>query len=407
MTSELPASFWFLWLGTVVNRLGSFAIPFLSLYLTTQRGLSVSQAGLMVSLFGAGSLVAQLVGGDLTDRLGRRPVLLLSLFVTPVLTVTLGLGRDLRLIAGATFVLGLFMDLYRPAVNAAVADLVPPSLRTRAYGYMYWAINLGVALAPIIAGLMARVNYLLLFVGDALTTFLYALIVLWRVPETRPREVAHTANTPAIARLKQLRREPILLAFSGLTFLGALVYMQGVVTLPLDMSRHGLSPADYGLAIASNAILIVFITIQTSRIVGKWPRFYAVSLSALLLGIGFGLNAFAVTLPFYIVAILVWTLGEIINAAVAPSIVADLSPVELRGLYQGVFGAAWGLALFIAPMLGGWVFERFSPSGLWFACAVLGSVVALGCLILAGPAHRRLAASPRTPDAKVAPTGID
>lgn len=393
IAAELPPTFWFLWVGTIVNRLGSFVIPFLSLYLTSQRGLTVSQAGLMISLFGAGAFLSHIVGGELTDRLGRRPVLLLSLFVTPVLTISLGLGRAIPLIAASTFVLGLFMDLYRPAVNAAVADLVAPSLRTRAYGYLYWAINLGVALAPIIAGLMARVNYLLLFVGDALTTFLYGLIVLWRVPETQPASAVHEARIPAGTRLRQLGSEPILLAFAALTFFGAMIYVQYLVTMPLDMSQHGLGPADYGLAIASNAILVVLITIQASRVVGKWPRFVAVSVAVLLIGLGFGLNRFASTLPFYILAVAVWTLGEVINAAVAPSIVADLSPVQLRGLYQGVWGAAWGLALFVGPLLGSWVFQQYSAASLWVGCAILGTLLAAGYLILARPAHRRLASA--------------
>ena len=158
VAADLPPSYWYLWLGTVINRLGGFVVPFLTLYLTSQRGISVSQAGLMVSLFGAGSFASQLVGGELADRLGRRPVLLMSPLVTPALTLALGLGRGLAFIAACTLILGLFADLYRPAVNAAVADLVPASDRTRAFGYLYWAINLGAALAPIVAGFMAHIN---------------------------------------------------------------------------------------------------------------------------------------------------------------------------------------------------------------------------------------------------------
>lgn len=391
VTADLPPTYWYLWLGTVVNRLGGFVIPFLSLYLTSQRGISVSQAGLMVSLFGAGSFASQLLGGELADRLGRRPVLLMSLLITPAVTIALGLGRGLPLIAACTLILGLFTDLYHPAVNAAIADLVPASDRTRAFGYMYWAINLGAALAPIIAGLMAHVNYFLLFAGDALTTFVYGLIVLWRVPESQPAEAAHAARAPTLARFRQLRREPILLIFSALAFFGAIIYMQGIVTLPLDMSRHGLGPSAYGLVIASNAILIVLITIQVSRMVGKWPRFGAIALAALLTGLGFGVNGLAATLPVYVLGVVVWSLGEVVNAAVAPSIIADLSPLNLRGLYQGIFGAAWGLSLFVGPLVGSWVFERFTPVGLWSGCAVLGCLVSIGYLVLARPAHRRLA----------------
>jgi len=87
----------------------------------------------------------------------------------------------------------------------------------------------------------------------------------------------------------------------------------------------------------------------------------------------------------------VWSLGEIIGASIAPTIIADLAPPELRGLYQGIFGSAWGLSFFVGPLLGGWVFERFTATGLWIGCAVLGGLLALAYLALSGPAHRRLA----------------
>jgi MFS family permease len=117
------------------------------------------------------------------------------------------------------------------------------------------------------------------------------------------------------------------------------------------------------------------------------------ALAALLTGLGFGLNALGHTLAFYVLGVAVWSVGEIIGAAIAPTIIADLAPPELRGLYQGVFGSAWGLSFFVGPVLGSWVFEKFTASGLWLGCAVLGCVLALAYLALSAPAHRRLAAS--------------
>ena len=332
LTVDLPPTYWFLWFGILINRLGSFVIPFLTLYLTSQRGISVSQAALTVSLFGAGSFVAQLAGGELADRLGRRPVLLMSLFISPVAMIALGFARALPLIAFCTLILGFFTDLFRPALSAAIADLVPPSARTRAFGYQYWAINLGFSLAPILAGLMANYNYLLLFIGDALTTFVFGLIVLARIPETRPAEASHAAHATFKERIQQVRREPLLLAFSGLALFIGIIYMQGYVTLPLDMKAHALTSADFGMAIAANGILIVALSIQVSNAASNWPRFRAMAVAALFLGTGFGLNMFARNLlSFYVLTVIVWTLGEIIASAVAPALIADLAPVELRG----------------------------------------------------------------------------
>ncbi|HLF26572.1 MAG TPA: MFS transporter [Anaerolineae bacterium] len=391
LTAGLPPTYWFLWLGTLINRLGGFVVPFLTLYLTGQRGISVSQAALMVSLFGAGSFTAALVGGELADRLGRRPVLLLSFLIAPANMILLGLARPVALIALLTLLQGFFTDLYRPAVSAAVADLVPPEGRPRAYGYIYWAINLGAAIAPAIAGLLARADYLLLFVGDALTTFLFGLIVLWGVRETRPGEVQHTAAVALRTRAAMLGREPLLLVFAGLALVFGTIYMQGNVTLPVDMQAHGLGPDQYGLAIAVNGALIVLLSIPASHAAARWPRFGTLAVAALLLGVGFGLTAVSNTLLLYCLAVAVWTLGEIGGATVAPAIVADLSPVELRGLYQGIFSAAWGLAAFTGPLIGGWVYDHLGAQALWVGCLLLGCLLALGYLALARPAGRRLA----------------
>jgi len=390
LVADLPRVYWFLWIGTVINRLGTFVVPFLTLYLTSQRGASISQAALMVSFFGAGSFLSQLIGGELADRLGRRPVMLMSFLITPVFTILLGLANSLLLIAFLTFVMGLFTDLYRPAVSASVTDLVPATARTRAFGYIYWAINWGAALGPILAGFMAHYNYFLLFVGDALTTLIYGLIVLRRVPETQPAAAVYTARVPIQTRAKQVGQEPILLFFTALSLVFGTIYMQGNVTLPLDMQSHGLGPSDYGLAIAVNGILVVLLTLHLSQIVAHWPRFGAMALAGFLLGVGFGITELARDLPVYALSVAIWTLGEIIGATVAPVIIADLSPVELRGLYQGLFGSAWGLSFLTGPLLGGWIFDSIGPSALWLGSFILGCLLAFGYLLISRPARLRM-----------------
>jgi MFS family permease len=397
LVEGLPPTYWLIWSGTLVNRLGGFVIPFLTLYLTAQRAIPVTTATLMVSLFGAGSFLAQLSGGELTDRFGRRPVMLMSFFITPIFMVALGLAKDLMLISICTFIVGFFMDLYRPAVGAAIADLVPPESRTRAYGYNYWAINLGAAVAPLLAGLIADYNFLILFVGDAVTTALFGFIVLFGIRETRPAEMHHASHAPLSERVSQLKRAPILLLFSLITLFFGIVYMQGNVTLPLDMQADGLGPRDYGVAIAVNGALIILMTIPVSNMAAKWPRFETVAVAAVLMGLGFGATALATDLPLFALSVAIWTLGEIAATSVSPAIIADLSPVQLRGLYQGIFGAAWGLSYFIGPLAGGWVYDRWGSNTLWVACLFIGFVIALCYWALSVPARRQITQAKPSP----------
>lgn len=390
LTQGLPPTYWLLWSGTLINRLGGFVIPFLTLYLTDQRGISVSQAAFMVSLFGAGSFLSQLIGGELADRLGRRPVMLLSFLVTPIFMLALGLANDVALIALLTFIVGFFTDLYRPAVGAAIADLVPPESRTRAYGYNYWAINLGAAVAPLLAGLVAGYNYIILFAADALTTLAFGLIVLFGIRETRPAEAHHTAHASFTERVGQLKREPILLIFSLLALFFGMVYMQSYVALPLDMQSNGLGPEAYGATIAVNGFLIILVTIPISNMAVKWHRFRTIALSAVFLGLGFGFTALADNLILFMLSVAIWTVGEIAATSVAPAIIADFSPVELRGVYQGIFGAAWGLSFFLGPLTGGWIYEHFGSDALWLVCLAIGILLAFCYLALGAPAKRRM-----------------
>jgi predicted MFS family arabinose efflux permease len=243
---------------------------------------------------------------------------------------------------------------------------------------------------------MTRYNYLLLFIGDALTTFIFGLIVLARIPETRPAEAGHAAHATFKERIQQVKREPLLLAFSGLALFIGVIYMQGYVTLPLDMKAHALTSADFGMAIAANGILIVALSIQVSNAASNWPRFRAMAVAALFLGTGFGLNMFARNLlPFYVLTVIVWTLGEIIASAVAPALIADLSPIELRGLYQGIFGSAWGLSFFIGPVLGGWVYEQMGATVLWLGCFILGCILSI-CYLWMGTLAKRRAENPQS-----------
>jgi MFS family permease len=154
------------------------------------------------------------------------------------------------------------------------------------------------------------------------------------------------------------------------------------------MQANGLGPKQYGTAIAMNGLLIILVTIPVSNMAANWPRFETIAVATILLGLGFGYTALASTLPFYMLSVAIWTIGEIAGTAVGPAIIADLSPPDSRGLYQGVFGSAWGLSFFFGPLAGGWVYQHLGKNALWFGCLLLGIVIALGFLLLSRKAKR-------------------
>jgi len=173
--------------------------------------------------------------------------------------------------------------------------------------------------------------------------------------------------------------------------LTSLVFMQHISTLPIAMAQDGLSPSTFGSVIALNGVLIVVGQLFVPRLLGRFSRPTALAIAAVVLGVGFGLNAFAHTAVMYAVAVLIWTVGEMFNAPSNSSTNAELSPVAMRGRYQGVFSLSWSAASFVAPIAGGAVLQYAGPVTLWLGCSVLAGVVAV-CHLLAGPSRQRRAA---------------
>ncbi|WUD74014.1 MFS transporter [Streptomyces sp. NBC_00510] len=391
--SGLPRTFWWLWTSTLVNRLGGFVVTFLALYLTLDRGYSATYAGLVASLYGLGGAVGAVVGGVLTDRLGRRSTMLLAQVAAAAGTATLAFVDGQAEIAGVATVIGVASSASRPAVQAMMADVVPAADRVRAFSLNYWAINIGFAVSSAAAGLIASQGYLWLFLGDAFMTVLCALVIYAKVPESMPgREPAspgRSAGASGAAGDRKSRvglgvvlRDQRFMWFVALTFLLGTVTQQGSTTLSVDMGRQGFSASQYGLIIGLNGLLIVLLQIPLTRLVEQRSVAALLTAGTLLMGWGFGLTAFAGSVPFYALTVAVWTIGEILHAPASMSLVADLAPAHARGRYQGMYSLAWPAASFAGPLLGGVALDRWGGGVVWGACAVVGTVAGAGYWLL-------------------------
>ena len=390
----LPRTFWVLWTGMLVNRAGSFVVPFLAIYLTQARGFSAAQAGVVAASYGAGALFASPLGGYLADHAGRRATLIGALALGGLGMIALGFARDLVLILPACFLVAMVGESYRPAMQAAVADLVPPADRPRAFGLIYWVINLGFSIGLTLGGALASASFTWLFVGDGLTSMAFAFIVWRAVPETRP-EHPDGGPRPRSAGLASgfvapYRDRPFAL-FVVLSALVLLVFMQHFTALPLDMAAHHMSRAAIGVVLALNGILIVFAQPFVSPFLARFNRSYVIAGGAALVGLGFGVNAIANGAPLFTLGVIVWSLGEIAVLPIANAIVADVALPEMRGRYQGAYGLTFGMAAFAAPLIGTTVLQRLGAPALWWGCFALGLLVAAGQLALA-PALTRLRA---------------
>ncbi|MEV6169081.1 MFS transporter [Streptomyces sp. NPDC051954] len=379
--SGLPREFWWLWTSTLVNRLGGFVATFMALYLTLDRGYSASYAGLVAALHGLGGVISSVGAGVLTDRLGRRPTLLVAQASTAGSVALLGFVHHPLAIAAVAFLVGMASNASRPAVQAMMADIVRPEDRVRAFSLNYWAINLGFAVSSMAAGFIAEFSYRAGFLIEAGMTMICAIVVFLKLPESRP-ERTPAEQAADETGLGTVLRDGRFMGVVGLSFLVALIFQQGMVGLPVAMGEAGFTPADYGMAIAVNGVLIVALQIPVTRFIEHRDPRRLLVISSLLAGYGFGLTAFAGSVGVFALTVCVWTLAEIVNAPTQTGLVVRLSPLHGRGRYQGMYTMSWAVASLVAPLMSGLVIDRWGAQWLWGLCAVVGTGAAVGYGVL-------------------------
>ncbi len=386
--TKLPRPLWVLLAGLFVNRFGSFVNVFLVLYLLS-RGYTLTQAGLAASVYGIGSIGASALGGYLADRLGRRATILCSMFSSAATMLLLSQVSALALLILLVGAAGMTTELYRPAASALIADLVPSEQRVRAFALSRFCINLGFAAGPAVAGFLASRSFLLIFLGDALTSVIFGLLALFALPRDRPSQTR--AGAPQSGLLPALRQDSRFLLFLLAVFLSSFVYFQNQSTFALQVQALGLSNALYGTLISLNGVLIILLEVPISTVTQRLPIQPVIAAGLLLLGLGFGLVAVSSTFPLLALTVCIWTLGEMVHSPVSAAYVANLAPAHLRGRYQGTWGTVWSSGLIFGPLLGSVIFA-WNAAGLWLLCGGLGIVSA--ALVLIKPRRQEQPAAP-------------
>ena len=378
----LPRGAWILFGGTFINRFGTFVMPFLAIYLT-RSGYSAAQAGLGVSAYGAGHIVASVLGGHLADRIGRRFTIVLSMFLSAAMMLALSQARTFPMILLLTFLVGLGGELYRPAATALLGDLVQPEQRIAAFGMYRWAINLGFAAGPATAGFLADRSFFLLFAGDAVTSFLYGIVALFALPRGfRPEK---KEEKPAEA-LRFALRDRTFMLFLAATLCITWIEFQTLSTLPLYIQSLGYSTSTYGWLISLNGVMIIIFELAIIAFTQRHAPQPLIALGYLLTGIGFALTGLATQIPALIATVVIWTIGEMIYAPVTGAFVTSLAPERYRGRYMGLWILTWSVGMLLGPYLGTLLYG-YNRSYLWIACGIAGTVGAV--LSIFKPGGRR------------------
>lgn len=357
---RLPAPVRLLVWGTLVNKLGTFIFPYLSLVLMRDFHMSPASAGLLMTSYGLGAIVSVLVGGVLTDRLGRRRTLIVSMGGGGALAVAMGAAPSLAWFVPLLIGFGFLADLYRPASSAIVSDLLAPAERALGFAALRTAINLGFAVGVVLGGVLADVGCRWLFVGDGLTTLACAVVLAVGVPETKPASPASPADAPTAA---SPWRDGVFLTMVASSTTLCLMFFSFVTVLPLTVTEWAGYPAwVYGVLMAMNGTLIALFEISATHALRRFRRLRVAALGALCTAVGFGTMGVWPHWIWFVFTGLFWTVGEIFFAPQQMGFVADWAPKDARGRYISLYQASWTAGFALNPLLflplHGWLGDR-------------------------------------------------
>jgi MFS family permease len=362
--------------GSFINRFGSFVLPFLVLYLRDE-GFPPATPAAAVAAYGVGKLLAAPSGGYLADRIGPRVATAASMFLGA--GAMLALWQSTRLGDSAVVICALLAgwasELYRPSVSALISSSVSGlSNRVTAFGVYQLGANAGLALGPVVGGLLASYSFTPLFVGEAATSSIWGVMTLILLP--RGGRLSARQRGSALSTMARDRR---FVRFWIASLLVNIVLFQAVTTFPLWVLDNGHSTAVYGalLGLSAGAIVVFQLPLtHWTRHRAAWP---IIAGGCVLAGVGFGMLSFGGGLALLAISVLIWSFCETLAWPVAGAWVTQHAPAGLVGRYAGARSLTFGFGLIIAPFFGNVLYD-VHPTLLWLACFVV-STTAAGLLV--------------------------
>ena len=381
--SGLSRNSWYLCLVMFINRSGTMVIPFMTIYCTQKLHFTVEQTGIIMGMFGIGSLCGAFIGGRLTDKYGFYYVQVLGLVAGGVLFLLLGFQKTFISVGICSFILNMCNDAFRPANSTAVAHYSTDQNRTRSNSLNRLAVNLGWAFGGLLGGTLAHIDYHLLFWVDGCTNIAAGLLLLKLLPFSKITKAAR--STLEVASAKSAYRDYVYLAFIGLLILYATCFFQIFTMQPLFYKTQWHFTEQFiGALMGINGLLIVmFEMVIVHNFEGKRHPLRYIYIGILLVGAGFVLLNFLPASYYSALFILLFiTLGEILSMPFMNSFWIMRTNANNRGEYAALYAMGWSAASIISPVIGGQVITFVSYSLLWWITGAICLGASMGMLML-------------------------
>ena len=386
--NEFPALFWIV-VGTLfVDSIGNTLLfPFFALYITRKFGVGMTEAGILLGLSSLFGLIGSIVGGAITDRFGRRRLILFGLTFSAISSLSFGLASDVRILYFLIVIVGLLSRVAAPAYDAMMADILPEAKRQEGFGILRVAFNFAWIFGTALGGLIATRSFLALFVMDAIFSTIAAIILYRFLPETKPAPPIEVKREESflntVGGYQIVMRDLAFMGFLLAGMIALIVYQQQYSSFPVYLRDvHNIDSRNYGVMLSIAGLEVVIFQFWISRMIRKSAPFLMMMLGAIFLMAGFGMIGFVGGFALFLVAVIVITIGEMIFFPTAQALSANFAPEKMRGRYMAAYGLAWAIPATIGPAAAGLILDHYNPNLLWYIGGILCALAATGFYVL-------------------------
>ncbi len=365
-----PRQMWVLFWGTLISITGqSLVWPFLTIHIRQQLGVPLTQITLLFTLQSLGTMAATAALGPAVDRFGRKWIMV----VGPLASAS----AQIMMVGANTYpAWAVLLVLYASAgvcfslgSQAMIADMIPPEERTEAYALMRMASNTGIAIGPTIGGFIISLSYAISFLTAATIQIGLGLAALFLLRETLTDEIRQRQGA---ARSAGRGYGPLFRDSAFMSFWGVYLLLEMAASLVFTLlsvyvkEQYGIPENQYGFIIGTNAVMVVLFQYGVTRITRRHRPLGVMAISALFYAGGLAVFAAGRVFIAFWLGIVIMTIGELIIAPTATTLVATLAPPDMRGRYMGLYGLSYRIGGGIGPVVGGWLGDRFTPAAIWY-----------------------------------------
>lgn len=376
--------------GMLISTTGASMIwPFLMIYVKGRVNLPLSTVAILTSINAISGLISALLAGPITDRLGRKWLLVFGLVGNGLVYLVMSQASTMPAFAILMALSGIFNPVYRVSSDAMIADLIPPEKRPDAYALVRLSHNVGISAGPSLGGLLTVLSYSFTFFFAASGMIVYGLLFAILAVETLPTQASPQSIARTFRGYIQVLKDRPFLSFA-ITFI--MVQMSAVfiwVLLPVyTHDQFAIPESRYGLIPTTNALMVVFFQVWVTKITRKYPPLPVMALGSLLYAIGVGSVALGGSFLAFWLSMVIMTLGELVLMPTASTYVAILAPADMRGRYMSISGLTWNAAYGIAPITGGYLNDHIAPRAIWIGGLITGLAAFTGYSLLAKHTQR-------------------